>query len=344
MAISKELTQKLKRIDDSDYEDEDEEEENKDEILLQKEDNIKTESEIDDFITKYRRYWDDKHQKQTEKKEEKNVEISTEVVSTEKKDMKKDTNEVHRKAINVKKNNNGTLQENAINAKKSSDTLQENANDVESDKTYDITGATWHVQECTDKVQNKLCNKKKKKKSQNIDEMFDTMEEKLKHKVDLKLQKVKNRLKTNSNAKKPEEEKEEQKENEDDLTNLEFPNSKQKPVSDCPLEETISRETAQAEKDLTSLRTTANTEEESTSKSREAEIDPQKYIHVKPKYLKTQVPDVVTGEDENSEQEENMHKIMSEAFADDDVVEEFRKEQEEEVCNKNIKKIGKYGI
>lgn len=330
MAISRELTQKLKR--DSD----DEDEEDEDEILQNdKEDNnLKTESEIDDFIKNYRRYWDEKNQKKEEKKEEKkegkDIKILNEVI-LEKKDIKLCRNKIQCKAIKEKSNekNNETLQENA----------SKNAN-VEIEKPCDTVGSTsaWHVGERNDKTENKLCNNKKNR-SQNIDEMFDSMEEKLKHKVNLKLQKVKNKLKTKNDVKK--HEKEEKEDEEDDLSKLEFQNSKQKPILDCPLEETTSRENEQVEKNLTSLKPIANTEQEPTSNSQEVEIDPQKYLNIKPKYLRTQMPDVATGEEENSDQEEKMRKIMSEAFADDDVVEEFRKEQEEEVCNKDIKKLYK---
>lgn len=320
------MTQKLKRID-SDDENEDEEKEDENEILKndKNENNVKTEFEIDDFIKEYRRYWEERHQEKEENKEAKNIEISNKVTS-EKEDMTY-SNKVHHKT-NIEKNND-TLQENVndVENKNANDVESKNANDVESENLCNTIGATseWHVEEYNDKTESKLCNKKYR--SQDINEIFDSMEEKLKHKVGLKLQKLKNKYKIKNNVKKQEEEK---KENEDDLSNLEFENSKQKPILDCPLEETTSRENVQADKDLTSLKI-ANIEQKSTKNSHEVEIDPKKYLIMKPRYLRTQIPDVVTGEEENSEQEEEMHKIMSEAFADDDIVEEFRKEQEEEV-------------
>lgn len=327
MAISRELTQKLKRID---TDDEDEEEKDEVDILLKNdnEDNMKTESEIDDFIKNYRRYRDEKQPKKEEKKEEKNIEISNEVIS-KKKEVILGSNKMHSKT-NVEKNN---------------DTLQENSNDKnkrESENPCYIAGAgmtsEWHVEECNEsnsEMESKLCNKKYK--SQNIDEMFDIVEEKLEDKLDRLLQNLKNILNKKSNMKKHEEEEK----NEDDLSNLEFESFKQKPILDCPLEETTSRENVQVDKDLTSLKTLANTEQEPTSNSHEVEIDVKKYLNEEPKYLKTQMPDIVTGEEENSEQEEEIDKIMSEAFADDgsSIAEEFRKEQEEEVCNKDFKKI-----
>jgi len=184
----------------------------------------------------------------------------------------------------------------------------------------------------------KQCNKKSKmSNAQNINEMFDSLEERLKRKIDQKLQKVQKELETNSKTKKCEENCEE--EEDEDVTELEFRDrdSKRRPILDQPLEEIIFKESAQGNNNLISLKTVTNTGqkpiEETKSQEVVKEINPDKYLNVKPKYIKTQLPDMVTGEDENSEQENETHRIMSEAFADDDVVEEFRKEKEEEVCN-----------
>lgn len=140
--------------------------------------------------------------------------------------------------------------------------------------------------------------------------------------------------------KKSDLEKEEEEEEEEDYSpDLRFTNTKKKVVFDEPLEETTGKESAQSYRNPTNMEITKDLEEELTKKAKKgAEIDPDKYLNVKPKYLHTQLPDIATGEEEeNSElDEEERHKIMSEAFADDDVVEEFMKEKEEaEVCNED---------
>lgn len=191
----------------------------------------------------------------------------------------------------------------------------------------------------TRQVEELQCSRKtdsKTSKLEDIDDMFDSMEEKLKHKADLKLQKVKKKLKVTSKVKKQNKK---DKENEDYSPNLEFKKTKQKPVLDLPLDETTSKKNVKQTTNLTNLKKAlANiTEQEPTDKSNshKAEIDPQKYLNIKPKHFKTQLPDLDVGEEdamENVEREEETHRIMSEAFADDDVVEEFRKKKEEEVC------------
>ena len=77
-----------------------------------------------------------------------------------------------------------------------------------------------------------------------------------------------------------------------------------------------------------------NTSSVDRSNASKIEIDPNKYINIKPKHLNTDLPIDITGGDDvldDSEDEEERRNVVSEAFADDDVVEEFRKEKEEEV-------------
>lgn len=57
------------------------------------------------------------------------------------------------------------------------------------------------------------------------------------------------------------------------------------------------------------------------------ELDPNKFIKTGPIRLQTQIPDEITGGDEgldDSDSERDKHLTISEAFADDDVVADFR--------------------
>jgi U3 small nucleolar RNA-associated protein 14 len=57
-------------------------------------------------------------------------------------------------------------------------------------------------------------------------------------------------------------------------------------------------------------------------------IDPNNFIAMKPKHLQTELPDIVTGGDEaiDDNEDDNTQRQMTitEAFAEDDVVAEFR--------------------
>lgn len=328
---------------DEDEEDEEDEEnvenveDEEDEILLKnKESDVKTESEIDDFIKLCRNYFD---KKQQTKKENING-TSNEII------LEKEKETCHDEKNNTLDNRSesSTLQLNASDIKsklcssEKNDTLHTNMNDTknESCNNEESNNSLANVK---DKIRKRKMNKEslksdnvdatskhnnKKLKSQDKNEILDSKSSKRK-KSKLNVQEVKKKCKANNKMEKHEEE------NKDYLPNLEFEDPKRKPILDSPLEETISRETPQKGSDLTNLKTINNATREPAGISYEAEIDPKKYVNIKPKHLKTQLPDVTTGGDEDSEQEEETHKIMSEAFADDDVVEEFRKEKEEEV-------------
>ncbi|KAG5325321.1 UT14B protein, partial [Pseudoatta argentina] len=243
LAISKELTQKVRRTDSDeseedeenieDQEDKEYEEDKEDEISVNdKESNIKTDFEIEDFIKLCRKFYDKKQQTKGEKTEK--DETSNKIMPEKEKETQNKRN-----------------------------------------------------------TKNKLYNNEKS---------------------------------GTSNATKYEE-----KENKDYSPSLEFEDPKRKPILDSPLEETTSMENVHEESNLTSLKKIVNTVQEPAGTSNEMEIDPKKYVNIKPKHLKTQLPDVATAGDDDSEQEEETHRIMSEAFADDNVVEEFRKEKEEEM-------------
>lgn len=334
---------------DSDEDEEDEEnvenvEDEENEILLKnKENNVKTESEIDDFIKLCRNYFD---KKQTKKE---NINGTSNEIILEKK--KETCHDEKNNTLEDNRSENSTLQLNASDIKsklcssEKNDTLHTNTNDTKN-KSCNNEESNNSLANVKDKIRKRKKSKEnlkfdnvdatsehnKKLKSQDKNEILNSKSLKRK-KSKLNVQEVKKKCKANNKMEKHDED------NEDYWTDLEFEDLKRKPILDSPLEETISRETAQKESNLTNLKTiTNNATREPADISYEAEIDPKKYVNIKPKHLKTQLPDVITGGDEDSEQEEETHKIMSEAFADDDVVEEFRKEKEEEVHIKILNK------
>lgn len=211
------------------------------------------------------------------------------------------------------------LEENKLKLRDKKKKTKRKASD-EADAT-----STRQVEQCKKKM------KTKPFKSEDIDDMFDSLEKKTRHKVDLKLKKVKKNLKTMSEVKT----KKRKKENKDDSSNLEFKESKNKPILDLPLDETTSKDNLQRNAEPTNLKALANTEQPlatNKSKDRATEIEVQKTV--KPKHLNTQLPDVDMDDEnamENLEQGEEFDCLMTEAFADDDAAEEFRKEKEEEV-------------
>ncbi|KAL1109912.1 hypothetical protein AAG570_014146 [Ranatra chinensis] len=87
---------------------------------------------------------------------------------------------------------------------------------------------------------------------------------------------------------------------------------------------------------LLDISNTLEEEEKEKFNSQKEDIDPNKFLNVKPKQIATQVPELMTGgegvEDEEEEDEEERKRMnLAEAFADDDVIDEFRRDKEEEI-------------
>lgn len=400
LAISKELTQKVKRIDSDEEEEDEEDEGNMEDVedkeykkaseerneLSNKSSNVKTEPEIDEFLKLCRSYYDKKQQtngKQIEKNGTLDEIIPEEEIETScDRDEKSGTSQADTKTKLGSVEKNSTLRANTSDTKsklrdnqKSSasqkntgntksklcdneegDASRANANDAKSEscskKKSNISltntdemkdkipkgkknkGKTKNkespVDVCEKSKQHSDCKDNKKSASQGIKKTSNSKgpkKENTKRKLNQQVQKVKKKFKANKTEKAEEVEEE----TEDYSPSLEFENPKRKPILDSPLDETTSGENARKDSDLTRLKAIANSVQEPAGTGHEVEIDPKKYVNIKPKHLKTQLPDVATYGDEDSEQEEETHRIMSEAFADDDVVEEFRKEKEEEM-------------
>ncbi|XP_018392903.1 PREDICTED: U3 small nucleolar RNA-associated protein 14 homolog A-like [Cyphomyrmex costatus] len=378
LAISKELTQKIRRTNSDESEEDEEnienvvdkeyEEDKEDEILVNnKVNDIKTESEIENFIKLCQKYYDKKQQTKEGKikkdetlneiilekeKETSHIEKSStlqvsdtenELCDNQKNSILK-TNTYNTKSELHGNEESSSLRENKRNTKsklccnEKNDTSNANTSDAKnefcsSEKSSTSLKNTNNIKDKIHKKENDKgnCKSNNKSKSQDKNKTIESKKLKeghLKRKLNPKKDDVKKKLKTSDKTEKYEEKEEE---NEDYLPSLEFEDPKRKPILDSPLEETTSRENVHENSNLTKLKTIANTMQEPAGMSNEIEIDPKKYVNIKPKHLKTQLPDVATAGDEDSEQEEETHRIMSEAFADDDVIEEFRKEKEEEM-------------
>lgn len=237
-----------------------------------------------------------------------------------------------------KKVRNDASQANAKNVKR-----ETTNNDVLCNNT---SGWEWDVEEiqCDEATKDKRCNERSK--LQSIDEMFDSLKENRQCKADVKLEKMKKKREVISKKKQEKMKKQENKKKKKeeskgtDIPDLAFKNFKPKPILDESLDETTCRKNVQ-EDDITNLRRTVDTEQEPIDEvnNKKMEVNSENYANIKPQFLKTELPDV-TGEGEdaldNSEQEEETDRLMTEAFADDKIEEEFAKEKEEEVCRVGI--------
>lgn len=168
-------------------------------------------------------------------------------------------------------------------------------------------------------------DKSTKKNEVKIGKLFDDMQEKLKEKVDKKLKKLK--LEMNIKDKDKAEDTNSESDNEGPSLKL-----KQVNVQANLDEELVEQpydglqETESSHMNLNKIVAESRLEEQQEPPA--DNIDPSKFIAMKPKHLQTELPDIVTGGDEaiDDNEDDNTERQMTitEAFAEDDVVAEFR--------------------
>lgn len=169
--------------------------------------------------------------------------------------------------------------------------------------------------------------------NEKMSNLFDIMEEKMQNQIKSKLQHITQNYNKMTEKRKI---KESVKFKEENFDGLEMQAKSQKPIIDTSLHESIDESNLELN---TELENSKNIECNNTlfinKRNRsEIEIDPNKYINVKHKQLNTNFPTVITrGDDvlDDSDNEDEKQNVISEAFADDDVVEQFQKEKQEEV-------------
>lgn len=172
-----------------------------------------------------------------------------------------------------------------------------------------------------------------------IDDMFDDMNDEITRRCNEKLQSLKKQVKDASGAKNHKKGKKGQNSDVDEPY-LGFRNQKKKVAIDEELNETANESSQNSSKsDVEKLKGTANSTSAPQTKASAMEIDPNKFINVRVQHLKTCIPNSAIGDqdvmdDIESDEEckqERQRSMLSEAFADDDVLEEFQKEKDDEV-------------
>ncbi|KAG7188089.1 hypothetical protein KM043_015939 [Ampulex compressa] len=355
LSINRELTQKIKNVVDSD------EEKHKNnvppQISVEDEENPwinnrKTASEIDEFVKSYRKYWDTQHSNSEKKifpigngsNEDKRDALQNKYNNDKNPDIVNESladisNNIIDKEGDIEQS---LTQSNEQNKKKSKKIVHkfDGRRNTNSLKTANETALTitftsaWEV-DSVESMQNRgmFQSCKTSSKVMKIKNLFNNMEEHVQHQFQVKLNRVKEEYNTvsKSNSNKSD--------NcistgEDDTEKLYFKADKHKPILNAPLSENISRNADEVTTVKLPTCIEGYVDYKEGAKKLETDIDPNKYINAKPQHLKTHLPDIVTASDDAedvNENEEDKRMTITEAFADDDVIEQFRKEKDEEV-------------
>lgn len=185
----------------------------------------------------------------------------------------------------------------------------------------------------------------KLKKPVNISTVFETLENKTVNQVEKKLNRLRDDIKQLDNLtgnKKVKIDQKQQKTDmvEDSLEYLKLRNKNTKAIIDEELIETTSKKmdnTNDVDSENKLLENIAFTTETSTnqiaeSKETKSDIDPTSFIAAKPKFLNSVVPEGKTGYDHLDDDDQVVPRVnIEEVFEEDDVVASFRQEKEDEI-------------
>ncbi|XP_038222329.1 U3 small nucleolar RNA-associated protein 14 homolog A [Zerene cesonia] len=195
-----------------------------------------------------------------------------------------------------------------------------------------VSTSSWVVEEID-------INNKTQTDNKDVSEVFKKLENKIAIQVDKKLQKLRQEIKKLENT--PKSNNIGKMENhEDNLESLKFKKRNQKPFideeliettnnhpEDTPLQNKISNKLIQSSETLIDTKA-------------DLDIDPNRFIEVKPKYLNTAVPQGENDLDELDDDEQIVPKVdIEEVFEEDDVVASFRQEKQDEINNDRPKEI-----
>lgn len=168
-----------------------------------------------------------------------------------------------------------------------------------------------------------------------LDDIFDEAEEMLQKKVSHKLDKLKNGLLNDFN--KAEHKSSSSKVYHGDLN---FKKKHSKPSLDEELNETLFEEESDKQ-DIKKAKNTALTKlsNQPTNSEETGNINPEQFMKTKKIYLKTTLPNIDQGEDEEMDAAMEKQLTIAEAFEDDDILNDFQQENADENEKKQQKDI-----
>lgn len=291
MAISRELTQKLKSAN-SDSDDDNMEFE---EIDISKIDSknpwvngIKPEKEVSDFVSGFRKYWQEHNKSMT----------ANGNVAGNSSEKKNDVEKSGRKPKIIKEK-----------GKPKKKILKQNKNVVPL-KSPSST-SEWEV--C-------LLNSKAKTNNEDVDTIFETLEEKIKKKIKKDYGKLKNLTKKNKIKKMKSLLKKSKK------IDLAMKPIRQKQIIDEELLENTEVEETGNEKSAVHSKKVMSALNIAENKPEHVNINPEKFLEVKKTVLQSAIPDLSIPND-NEEDSGNQKHLILEAFEDDDITEDFKKDK-----------------
>lgn len=321
MSVSRDLTQKLKVDSESESDNEQEELKN---IKANSDSNpwvssIKTNGEVETFVKSYKKFW-----------EEQNINRASEEKETNEMAQKQNTPEIQTEteedleedSIDYKNNVEEFVENKISEAKKRKKNKSENKSKTKRIRKQLVSTTDWIVTDINDETA--------------IDDVFDNIEETLSQKLKQKSAKL-----VNGDSKKKKKQKTPKQKKKKYKVDLSLPNQKKKPQIDEELDESTNAgaDVSNKSADYIVLQQILKDDGKKPKEHMPSEenIDPNKVIEVKTVSLNTELPDMLTTDDN----EENPDQLagISEAFEDDDILDDFKKEKAAEIDKDKPKDI-----
>jgi U3 small nucleolar RNA-associated protein 14 len=257
--------------------------------------------DIENFVSGYRKYWNDRNKNEKAMEEFKSMEPQEVVVESSSSSSEDETNLEDFKTV---------LKENKATTKSSNGWLEEDASDgltAESDSDDEQS-----VEEKT------------------IEAIFDDVEDDVEQKIARKLKKIRQDLDDDDEEGFTSKKRKKGAEGQHDLS---FKKTAKRPMLD---------EALNAEDQSDVLESLRQKIEPRGAKKSEDEINPGKFVQIKPKHLLTALPDEVANVDEEDDEGEligDRRLTIAEAFEDDDIVADFEQEKQDELDRSKPKDI-----
>lgn len=288
-------------------------------------------NEVSEFLSGYRKYWEERNEKQKELADYRAEEAQQQHDS--------DSEDTQEQTV-VKRKSQAQVKSTARKMSKV------NAGWIEEDNT-DAVSATGSLKK---KVKKAKTNKKGKTKEQtidNIDDLFDDAEEVMRTKYEKKLKALKNELESGKKHRKNAKKCDDDDEASDEQIDLSFKKKINRPNIDEALNGDDGDETLlskQIRQTQNPIKSNANGQ---TASYDSENINPNDIAKVKPQHLTTALPSTIYSVDDDGFNEytddylfdEEKKLTIAEAFEDDDIVNEFKREKDDEAKKSDPQEI-----
>ncbi|CAH0400963.1 unnamed protein product [Chilo suppressalis] len=216
-----------------------------------------------------------------------------------------DTNKLNKEIANLKASNN------ALDKKKKKKSI--------------VATSNWIVEEVGNSIRNDI--------TQEVSSAFENLEDDVANKVEQKLKMLREDIERIGKSEKPFKNTRSKKDTEKDIDNLEYlklKNQKTKTIIDEELLETNKSKKTEDSDVINSAAKIIETAQHNTQDGVSTDIDPNRFIEVKPKYLNTALSNLDNDNDELDDDQVVPKVNIEEVFEEDDVVASFRQEKEDE--------------